>query len=257
MEHSVGATKRPRDDDDDEDEEGLIREEVEEGQLPEPEVSPAAAAEAAAAPPPPPQQEPPPPEPAAAAEAAAAAGEGAAAAVAVAGDGAAAAAAAATTASEDAATAALTASGACAGDAAAAAAPLAAVPPPPPPAPPPPPGADAITGAAGPLPSDEELKALFTQRLAAKARRDFDQSDAIRMQLEARGISVHDARAAGLVGTWQCLADGRRGNLNGPDFFTDPMATAAASMSGQVTPTLTRIPTLTLTLPFDPNPTPR
>ena len=50
--------------------------------------------------------------------------------------------------------------------------------------------------------TDEELVQLLRSRAEAKSRRDFAGADAIRSELEAKGIKIVDARASGMVGTW-------------------------------------------------------
>lgn len=68
----------------------------------------------------------------------------------------------------------------------------------------------ASTTASVPAPStstdesitDEELVQLLRSRAEAKSRRDFAGADAIRSELEAKGIKIVDARASGMVGTW-------------------------------------------------------
>ena len=57
--------------------------------------------------------------------------------------------------------------------------------------------------------TDEELVSLLRQRAEAKMNRDYTTSDRVRATLENAGVKIHDARQAGMVGTWDAI-DGRR-----------------------------------------------
>ena len=63
--------------------------------------------------------------------------------------------------------------------------------------------------------SNADLAIKLQERQAAKARRDFAASDAIRSELE----SLHGIKCVDNTRSW-IANDGRRGNLTGPDFFS-------------------------------------
>lgn len=75
--------------------------------------------------------------------------------------------------------------------------------------------------------SNADLAAKLQERLEAKARRDFAASDAIRTELEQK----HGIKCTDNTRSW-IANDGRKGNLNGPDFFSlagTPFAPGAAA----------------------------
>jgi cysteinyl-tRNA synthetase len=53
----------------------------------------------------------------------------------------------------------------------------------------------AVFGQSGKLTLDEEVEKLIRERVEARARRDFSRSDAIRAELDARGIALEDTPA--------------------------------------------------------------
>ena len=82
-------------------------------------------------------------------------------------------------------------------------------------------------GAPGATISNADLAAKLQERLEAKARRDFAASDAIRTELEQK----HGIKCTDNTRSW-IANDGRKGNLNGPDFFSlagTPFAPGAAA----------------------------